>query len=817
MPRKTPEKPAQNASPDISASSNNDGVWNQTQLKEIEHFDLRKFIWILYNWNKLGPSVGKAYINGEIVDNDAFYTVVKGMISDCVSSKDKFPIGDYHTSYKQGSLGFGRFIATKTSLINIARPVRHTICNGLYQDIDFVNCHLYIYKHLCTIYNVRCDVIEDYINDRERHLEELCKLNLGLKRDNAKQAFLSILNGGQCYSIHQFTLFFQRYYDEFHTRIHKELVVHIDRDYPSIRPHVVEKYGSCIFNLDCKIISKVLEDFENRMRHYLCEYVKSKGFDFSSHCYDGGMSYLPLNTQNIKTSLRLDDVSNYISSKTRIHNPLKFKEFDEMISIPQHELGLITFDDFLSIQNENSRDYSSMKYRFEKENFFCKAGAKYFSMDDGSYQEYSKNDLITRYDNLFYETCHNNHTQQELFVSRWIRDPNKRSYSNVAFVPRGGMCDPGHFNMWKGFKIEQVIPDGNDHSRELQVFLNHLRFLSNHDDTIYQYLLRWFAHLFQHPSKKSEVLVGIKSLKQGVGKSLLFVLMTEMMGDDLTAKIENPERDLFGDFNELILNKFFVLLEEWDSAVNLKYAKRILDMITSTVDNINKKGGKKFSTRSYTNFMSVWNKSGLRFEENDRRMFATEVKCQTVPPKEYFENFVDQAKNKQALRAFYDYLMNVDLTGFHPSRSRPNTLLREEILSITRDKIEIWLQEFIIDRKNYFDADKFPPGKTRAYYEKNGFSYSVGELHSMFLAFVKQYGYNDYKSVENMFGKKLMTMEIDGFQKFESKGLRKYRLFIDRCIESIIQKGWVDRNALVDRDLVQENDTTSDVDDNAFD
>ena len=88
------------------------------------------------------------------------------------------------------------------------------------------------------------------------------------------------------------------------------------------------------------------------------------------------------------------------------------------------------------------------------------------------------------------------------------------------------------------------------------------------------------------------------------------------------------------------MNKLFILLEEWDANINIKYSKRILDMITSTIDNINKKGGRKFPATSYTNFMSVWNKNGLRFEEGDRRIFATEIKCDRQPSREYFDTFV---------------------------------------------------------------------------------------------------------------------------------------------------------------------------------
>ena len=99
--------------------------------------------------------------------------------------------------------------------------------------------------------------------------------------------------------------------------------------------------------------------------------------------------------------------------------------------------------------------------------------------------------------------------------------------------------------------------------------------------------------------------------------------------------------------------------------------------------------------------------------------------------------------------------MEIDLNTFHPSRDRPATELRKEILEITRDKVEVWLQEFIIERKNYFDAGHFPTGKNRSFYEQYGFSYTVRELHYMFQTFIKTYGYTDYKSVESTFGKNL--------------------------------------------------------------
>ena len=122
-----------------------------------------------------------------------------------------------------------------------------------------------------------------------------------------------------------------------------------------------------------------------------------------------------------------------------------------------------------------------------------------------------------------------------------MKDKTKRTFNNVVFVPQGGYCSPTDFNLWKGFQDStRVKCDGKGSLQKiLRFILNHFRFLSNHDDKVYHFIIKWFASIFQHPYRKTEVLVGLKSLTQGVGKSLLFVLMSQMMGSELTAKIEN--------------------------------------------------------------------------------------------------------------------------------------------------------------------------------------------------------------------------------------------------------------------------------------
>ncbi len=120
----------------------------------------------------------------------------------------------------------------------------------------------------------------------------------------------------------------------------------------------------------------------------------------------------------------------------------------------------------------------------------------------------------------------------------------------------------------------------------------------------------------------------------------------------------------------MIHNTIYILLEEWDAAINIKYQKRMLDSITCKCDNINFKGSNKGSYDSYTNFMCVWNTYGLKIVENDRRIWALENCAEERPSSFYFNKLYAFTDDPQVRRALYDYLLRVDLTDFNPCQSR---------------------------------------------------------------------------------------------------------------------------------------------------
>jgi hypothetical protein len=98
-------------------------------------------------------------------------------------------------NYKQNDCK-GRFCAVGSmSLQVIPREIRQTICGSYYVDIDMCNAHPIILQWLCKKAGYECSELTNYINNRDELLKKV-KFDGEYSRDNAKQVYLALTNGG---------------------------------------------------------------------------------------------------------------------------------------------------------------------------------------------------------------------------------------------------------------------------------------------------------------------------------------------------------------------------------------------------------------------------------------------------------------------------------------------------------------------------------------------------------------------------------------------------------------------------------------------
>ena len=171
-------------------------------------------------------------------------------------------------NYKKGknSNNIGRWYANYGIGIQpLCCSVRHTICYDIWVDIDQVNSHPTILKHVMDKYDLKSPLLDEYLNHREEFLKKVIK-DEKCSRDTAKTYVIAVINGAKyAWS----TL--KKIYEEL-----KPIINHVINlpEYKDILDFVKITYNS---NIEGKAISRILQIIENQLLELYLDFFNSKG------------------------------------------------------------------------------------------------------------------------------------------------------------------------------------------------------------------------------------------------------------------------------------------------------------------------------------------------------------------------------------------------------------------------------------------------------------------------------------------------------------------------------------------------------------
>ena len=229
--------------------------------------------------------------------------------------------------YSKGrnSNGIGRWYAKNgVGIQPLCCCVRHTICDGIWVDIDQVNSHPTIVKHLMNKYGFKSPLLDECLNNREEFLKRVMN-DEKCSRDAAKTLVIAIINGANYSSA---TL--KQLANEL-----KPIINYINNlsEYSSIAKFVNKNYKDDK-NINGKIISRILQVIENDLLEIYVEFFKSKGLIINNNqvalIFDG---FQILNNDAINQEL-LDECRKEAFDKTGYDIPLKIKPFDNVLNLP---------------------------------------------------------------------------------------------------------------------------------------------------------------------------------------------------------------------------------------------------------------------------------------------------------------------------------------------------------------------------------------------------------------------------------------------------------------------------------------------------
>jgi len=361
-----------------------------------------------------------------------------------------------------------------------------------------------------------------------------------------------------------------------------------------------------------------------------------------------------------------------------------------------------------------SQTYSSVKKEFEKNCFKCMKplGFIVLNTDINDYDSevltvLKKKELLDAEENKYYVKCEEDKKGDKKwvktpFIKDWLKDENIKTYEKLIFTPEHLNVEASkkYYNLFNGFKAE-LLPVFKNYER-IQPVLDHMKIvLCNNNEEHYNWLLQYYANILQNPTKKTDTIIMYKGI-QGCGKSI-FVdnFANNIIGQNYSVSTANPERQLLGNFNGLLINKVFAVCNEVGNDMR-PLIDKLKDLATAPDNVIEKKGKEPITNKNYINInMTTNNNNPVDIQNDDRRITWFNCNSQYVGNTEYFRKLASCFNNDEDISSLYNYLkeeVQINITDFQITR--PITKEYEAIKRLNTPNYTKFLIDYFSEKEN---------------------------------------------------------------------------------------------------------------------
>ena len=254
-----------------------------------------------------------------IIDNYEFNEETENTLKLYYESLNK--IGQKKVVYNQSKDIKNRYFGG-ICLTSVKRIVRNSIMPDNILDIDMENSHPRILYYLCEKYDIDCENLNVYINNREYFLSEISD-----NRKKSKTLILQMLNGGfkDKYSndegINDFLKDFELEIKNIQNKIYE-----IDNRFDD----------KTVYNYKGKSLSRIILELENKMLQVVVDFFKFKNIQIFTLEYDG----IKIIDKPDNKNFSLKQLEYTVFIKTKIKIKLAFKEIKD--EFPEYETNINT-------------------------------------------------------------------------------------------------------------------------------------------------------------------------------------------------------------------------------------------------------------------------------------------------------------------------------------------------------------------------------------------------------------------------------------------------------------------------------------------
>lgn len=696
--------------------------------------------------------------------------------------------------------GLGRFYPDEDySIISLPRIMKHTAMKYLgWIDIDIICCHPTI---ACEVARraggFEPTHLKRYIDERDTILQEVIDYysleEEPITRDEAKSLFNIMAYGGgfNTWLNNEEGLNGKDVKTIIQTQFIKDYKIDCQRLKQLIyenNPLIVEKVrtkkdGSCLElhsdELKRRTCSYFYGIIENDILHGLYKFLmKNEALTKRKNTpleYDG-MCIKPRN--NVDYQSLINQYTETLKNKVNFNIKMKIKEFDRVIQDiidrrnqtindvnntieektndddDDDDVSTITGNTIKSKNGENLKTYDEMKEEFEKTHFKVINATTYVKLVknmDGEYLEvkqFSRADIIFAYEHLCCVIEVNVkgvlHLKKVSFIETWIKDENMKTYDDMGVYPPPLKTPPNVYNLWTPFRIQtiydSIIIDEEDEeyvNEMVELWKNHLLILCNNEGNVCFWYCQWVGQALKFPAIKTYAVVFIS--KEGAGKGTWNKMFAKMLGGHKYLETLDPDRDIWGNFNELMMNAYVIVINEADAKDKIGKEGKRKGGITDDEITINAKFKKPFKTKSYHRFMEESNNNnplGTSTTNGDRRNVIIKCSDEKIGDFAYFEKLNKAMNDDRVVKRMYDWFISLEgldtfhlgfpiETSYHRNIKNENRPMMDRFIEHIVELNKQALNGSINKTTNeLYDAYKLWTSKNRINYEKNNINFS---------------------------------------------------------------------------------------------
>jgi len=255
-------------------------------------------------------------------------------------------------------------------------------------------------------------------------------------------------------------------------------------------------------------------------------------------------------------------------------------------------------------REKSSKEYDDFKNNFESKYHFCKDPQVFFYKSmKGQYIQKTTSQVMEL----------EKHNKE--YFAEWMSDENRKIYEMSDSVPMKHLKNPNVFNIFRGYKFWEWEDDWMNEaqldmddlkSKTMNWWNKYLYLLCGKNDEMVHFVKMILGNVIYNPTRPSKVFIIFQGI-EGTGKSFLINILNAVLGHLNIAESSCAKRELFGPFNEPLLNAQVVCIDESDPKMMDSILSELKSKITNHEYIVNCKNEKNFRRKNTLQWFATTN------------------------------------------------------------------------------------------------------------------------------------------------------------------------------------------------------------------